>query len=806
MKAPIGWLKDFTPIGVSVKEFCDRMTMSGSKVEGVESPGDRIENVVVGHILSVAPHPNADRLRVCSLDVGRSRPLSIVTGAANVAAGQHVPVALDGAMLPDGTRIHAGTLRGEPSEGMLCSMQELGLTAEDLPDADPEGILVLPDTSAVGQRIQGVLDLDETVVDFEITSNRPDCFCMEGLGREAAVTLGTRFTPVVPAPTTDAGPSTSSCARVAIETPDLCSRYVGRVVHNVKIGPSPDWMRSRLRHAGMRPVNNIVDITNYVMLEIGQPMHAFDLERVRGGRIIVRRALPGETLRTLDGTDRALDTGMCVIADEAGAVAVAGVMGGENSEIHEGTATLLLESACFDPIHVRMAAKRLGMRTEASSRFEKGLDARNCMRAMDRACELMVQIGCGEPASDAIEDWPIKKEAVRIAYMPQRINDLLGIDLPEPEIRGYLEAVGCGISDGADGGIAVLPPSWRPDLLCDADLAEEVARFYGYNRIPATLLSGKETTQGGRNERQKLQETVKDAMVSQGFYESCTYSFESPRVLDLMRLPAGDPLRDAIQIRNPLGEEYGMMRTSMLPSLLRVAALNASRSAPAVRIFEIAYTYHPKQLPVTGLPEERKTLACCLYAKDDGETLFLQLKGALEEAEDRLGTPHADFLAAGADTPSYLHPGKTAALMAGDLRIGWMGYLHPTVADSFDVPDNTVYMELYLDPLLDRSTVRRSARPLPRFPSVTRDLAILVDRDMAAGDLLRTITEQGGTYLDSVRLFDIYQGKQVAEGKKSAAFTLVFQAPDRTLTDDEVAEAMQGILSALEMNHKARLR
>ena len=807
MKAPIGWLVDFTPVDVSTKEFCDRMTLSGSKVEGVEMPGESIDLVVAGKVLSVRPHPDADRLVVCSLDVGGDRPLDIVTGATNVMAGNRVPVALDGAKLPDGTRIHAGLLRGQASEGMLCSMQELGLTLDDLPEGDAEGILILSDDAVVGTRIQEVLGLDETVVDFEITSNRPDCFCMEGIAREAAATLGTIFHPAVPARVKGTGCSTASCASVRIEAPDLCLRYVGRVVHNVKVGPSPAWMRMRLRHAGMRPVNNIVDITNYVMLEIGQPMHAFDLQRLHGGNIQVRRASPGEKLVTLDGMERALDAEMAVIADDHGVVAVAGVMGGENSEILESTTTLLLESACFDPIHVRMAAKRLGLRTEASSRFEKGLDPENCMRAIDRACELMAEIGCGDPAADAVDAWPVKKPPVPILFRPDRINALLGTSIEADAMRGYLEKLGCTMVKDAGGKESVLAPTWRPDLVCDADISEEVARFHGYNQIPATLLSGKETTLGGRNERQRQLETLKDAMVSQGFFECCTYSFESPRVMDAMSVPEGEDMRNAVFIQNPLGEEYGMMRTSMLPSMLKAAAINWSRQAAAVQLFEIAYTYHPLQNPIQTLPEERQTLAACFYNRDDdGESLFFKMKGAVEDAAERLGAICPEFQAPGSGTPAWLHPGKSAAMMRQGVRIGWIGYLHPVVAERFGVPDHTVYMELALAPFLLDAKVRRSAKPLPRFPAVSRDIAVLVDRNITAGELIRDIRSHGGSSLASVRLFDVYQGKQVAEGSKSVAFSLVFQAPDRTLTDDEVSVSMNGILASLAESFKARLR
>lgn len=807
MKAPVGWLKDFTPVEVSIKEFCDRMTLSGSKVEGVDKPGDAILRVVVGRILSIRPHPDADRLSICSVDVGGDRPLDIVTGASNIAEGQTVPVALDGAVLPDGTRISTGRLRGQLSEGMLCSMQELGLAPEDLPGADPDGILILTDHPLIGARIPAVLGLDETIVDFEITSNRPDCFCMEGLGREAAVTMGTPFLPMNPAPSGCIGQTSASCAAVCIEAPDLCFRYVGRVVNNVRVGPSPEWMRRRLRHAGMRPVNNVVDITNYVMLEIGQPMHAFDLDRIAGGRITVRRARREEVLRTLDGVERALDQDMAVIADDDGVVAVAGVMGGENSEIQADTTTLLLEAACFEPVHVRLAAKRLGMRTEASARFEKGLDPENCMRAIDRACDLMMQIGCGEPAQDAIEDWPTHLQAIRIPFRPDRFNALLGTGILAVEMRDILKAIGCGMDMDPAGEESVVPPSWRPDLRCDADLAEEIARFHGYSLIPATLLSGKETTLGGRSGRQRLQEILKDVMISQGFYECCTYSFESPRVLDSIRLPEQDSLRNAVMIRNPLGEEYGMMRTSMLPSMLRVAALNWSRQAPEMQVFEIAFTYHPVQSPIATLPDERRILSACAFARDDnGEKLFLRMKGTIEDMAARMGAEPPAFSVSGMRTPPYLHPGKTAELTFHGVHEGWAGYLHPAVAKSFGVPENSVYLELALDPFLDRAGRRKALRPLPRFPSVSRDLAVLVARVVSVGDLVGAITENGGEYLEDARLFDVYLGKQVAEDCKSAAFTLVFRAPDRTLTDDEVAAAMRNILAALETNFQARLR
>lgn len=808
MKAPLEWLKDFTDIEVSAHDFCERMTLSGSKVEEIIVTGEDIQSVYTAKILSFVPHPDSDHLVIVSADMGKEElggVLQIVCGAPNVVAGMIVPVAIAGATLPSGMTIKKGKLRGVESNGMCCSIQELGFSPEEFEGASENGLWHMPADTQIGVDIRQYLGLGKTTIDFEITSNRPDCFSIEGLAREAAITLGTSFTPKLPVVKAESSRHTSQVAMVEILDPKLCFRYCSRVVENVTIGPSPEWMQQRLRDAGMRPINNIVDITNYVCIELGQPMHAFDLRYLSGRHIIVRSAKDGETTKTLDGIDRVLDHDMLVIADEEKICAIAGVMGSENSEVKPDTMEILFESATFDAMRVRRTAVRNGLRTEASSRYEKGLDPQNALRALERACELVELLGCGTVLKGVIDVYPTPLNTPSISFYPDKVNDFLGTKIDEKFMYDILLQIGCTLVDAENGKICV-PPSYRPDLICSADLAEEVARFYGYNNITPTLMSGKTTMLGGRNAEQTVIENVKDVMVAQGYFEALTYSFESPKELDRLRLTADDTLRRQLVITNPLGEDFSVMRTSMVPSMLRIAATNHKRSVKQASIFEVAYVYLPGE-DLQVLPEEKQILSAFLYdstLSSDNTQLFFSMKGAVVEVCTSLGIRSVVFDAV--SDVAYLHPGRSAKIMINGKNAGFIGYVHPDVAENFECPDNLVIMTIETSALIKASTIKRIFSQLPKFPGITRDLAVLVDSSVSVGTLERIIRKKGGKLLSEADLFDVYTGAQIGEGKKSVAFSLLFRSPDRTLTDSDVVQSFQEILAALEKETGAVLR
>lgn len=802
MKASLAWIEEFADLGLPADRVAEGMTMSGTKVEGIERSGEGLSGIVAGRILDVGRHPGADRLVLCRMDIGGPagrEPLRIVTGAPNVIAGQMVPVALDGAVLADGTVIRSGRIRGEASQGMLCSIQELGLPEEDYDEEIRKGILVLPGDTIPGTDIRKVLGLEDVVLDFEVTSNRPDCLSVEGLAREAAVTFDRPFRPVAPLVTESGDGDARDHIRIRIDAPDLCQRYVGRVVTDVAVGPSPDWMVRRLRSAGIRSLGNLVDITNYVMLELGHPLHAFDLSLVRGAEIRVRRAETGERLMTLDGVERDLDPSVLVIADAEGPVALAGIMGGEHSGIFPTTRTVLLEAACFSGIPLRQTARRMGLRTESSARFEKGLDPDNARRAIDRAAELVERLGCGRVVPGRVDVYPGKPVPRRIPFRPGRIRAFLGAEIADDFMLDTFRRLGCRI-EPHDGGLAVVPPGYRQDLEGEADLAEEAARFHGYGRIPPTLHAGSTATLGGRTARQAWIERIKDLFAAQGFYEMATYSFESPREGERLGFPEGHPMRNPLRIRNPLGEEYSAMRLSMFPSLLRVAALNAARSVERVAGFEIGHVYRPVP-PEAGapsqerLPDEAPTLGAVLYEAaggEDGERLFFRMKGVLERLLDMLGIRDAVFLPE-TGHPA-LHPGRAARLEKDGKTWAVLGAVHPAIAASYEVPEGTLLLEADLALLLAAADRTRRHRPLPRYPSISRDLALLLDRDVPAATVADTIRTAAGPLLESLELFDVYQGAQVPADRKSMAYRLVFRSPDRTLQDEEIQRAMQDVL------------
>jgi len=800
MKAPIEWLKEFTKIDIEAKALSDALTISGSKVEEIIVSGEEISHVYTGKMISVVPLEDSDHLVICQLDMGKSElgtKVQIVTGAPNARVGMICPVALSGATLPDGKKIKAGKLRGVDSNGMCCSLQELGYSATDFPGGSEEGLWDMPSNTPIGMDIKEYLGLGHIVIDFEITSNRPDCFSIEGLARETAVTLGHTFSPRVSSVKEESSTVASSVAKIEILAPDKCFRYCSRIVEDVVVGPSPAWMQERLRDAGMRPINNIVDITNYVCLELGQPMHAFDLTYLKNAHVMVRNAKENEKIITLDGAEHTLDSSILVIADEEKACAIAGVMGGENSEVMPTTRTILFESASFDAGSVRRAAVKNGLRTEASLRYEKSLDPENAIRGLERACELVNLLGCGKVCKGIIDVYPVKKEKVEIPFSPPAVNAFLGTNIDEEKMLSILEQIGCEWKKDAQNEYICVCPSWRPDLLCSADLAEEIARFYGYNNITPSLLEGKETTLGGRSETQLTLEKIKNILISQGFYEAITYSFESPKEMDKLFLLESDSLRQQVVIQNPLGEDFSVMRSSMVPSLLRVAATNGNRSVKEASVFEAAYVYLPKGNDT--LPEERPVLCAFSYDLEEnyksGETFF-RVKGAVEELLDNLGIKGAQ-ISPSADI-SYLHPGRTASIIVRGKCCGSIGYVHPKTAAAFDAPLSTVLLELDLSSLYEASTVKRKYTSLPKYPGVTRDLAVVLPSNVPVGEIEKIIRKKGGKLLESFQLFDVYTGKQVEEGKKSVAYNLFFRSEKGTLTDEEIFPVYESIREALK--------
>ncbi len=792
MKLSREWLGEYTTIGAPDKEYCDAMTMSGSKVEGWEVTGSGIERVVVGRVVSMERHTNSDHMWVCRIDVGGERDLQIVTGAQNVSVGDLVPVALDGSTLPGGKEIHTGKLRGELSEGMLCSLGELGLEQRDFPYAIEDGIFILEEDCVPGDDIRAVCGLNDSVVEFEITNNRPDCLSVRGLARESACTFRTPLTLAEPTVRGGHGDIHEKLS-VEIKDAELCPRYTARMVKNIKIAPSPKWMRRRLRASGVRPINNIVDITNYVMLEYGQPMHAFDYACLHDGKIIVRRAGEGESLRTLDGNDHALTPGMLVIADPEGPVALAGVMGGANSEITEETTTIVFESANFLGHSIRKTAIALGMRTDASGRFEKGLDLFATVPAVDRACELVEMLGAGEVFDGTIDVLAKAPETTFIELDERRINALLGTDMPRDFMIDTLTALGFELN-----GSTLTVPSWRGDCTMLADIAEECARFWGYDKIEATDIRGA-ATQGGYSEKTLFMQKLGAACRAMGYTEVMTYSFVSPSSLDKIKVPAGSPLRDNYRILNPLGEDTSVMRTTALPSMLGVLSTNLNRRNMEARLYEMATVY--RKQPSKTLADERTALTLGAYG---GGTDFFALKGAVETLLRAARTPDVRFTA---DTESAaFHPGRCAAVWSGDTRLGTLGQIHPDVCAAYGLDGATYCAELDGVLLHDLEGAEPTYTPLPRFPAITRDIAVVCDAEVPVGELTECIRKAEKNVLRGVKLFDVYTGAGIPEGKKSVAFSLTLRSDDGTLTDDHAEEAVRAVLDALRESFGAVIR
>ena len=793
------WLNEFVEVNASDKEFAEAMTLSGSKVEVTEIEGEDIKNVVVGKVLSLVRHPDSDHMWICQMDVGSGSPVQIVTGAQNLTEGDIVPVAMDDSWLPGGVHIVAGKLRGEISNGMLCSLKELGLTTHDFPYAIEDGIFVLnndPEMQdlALGEDIRTAIGLNNHVVEFEITPNRPDCLSVIGLAREAAATFGGELT--LHTPEVKGGAEGDLIELLDVETPadDLVPRYTARMVRNVKIAPSPKWMRDRLRAMGVRPINNIVDITNYVMLEYGQPMHAFDYRYVQGGRIIVRRAEEGEELTTLDGNMRKLTADHLVIADETRAVGLAGIMGGMNSEIVDDTTDVVFESACFDGTCIRKGALALGMRTEASAKFEKGLDPTNTMPAVNRACELVELLGAGEVVDGIIDILNHVPHPTVLTLEPEKINALLGTDVPAEEMVRILKSV-----DFQVDGDQVTVPSYRADVLRMADLAEEVARFYGYNNIPCTLMRG-QTTLGGYSPEQQLERRLGELCRSFGYDEIITYSFISPTYYDKIRWDADDARRNSFKILNPLGEDTSIMRTTVLPSMLEILTRNFNYRNKAAKLYEVGRIYLPGG--EGGLAVENKVLSMGAYGSDMD---FFAMKGAIESILKDIRAEDVSFEAPCRPNPSY-HPGRCADVYVGARRIGVFGQIHPLVAQNYGVDAELYCAELDFGQLMCSKGADPEYTPLPKFPAVTRDIAVVCEEAVTVGALEACIRRGAKGLLKDVALFDIYRGKGVDEGKKSVAFNLILRSDERSLTAEEADEEVKGILALLESELNAVLR
>ena len=795
MKLNRKWLnEEFVDLsGVPDREFVETMTIAGQKVETYERLDAELRNVVVGRVVSITRHTNSDHMWVCQIDVGAGEPVQIVTGAQNVHEGDLVPVAQHNSWLPGGVHITKGKLRGEVSNGMLCSLKELGLTLNDFPYAIEDGIWILQEDCKPGDDINTVIGNDDTVVDFEITNNRPDCYSILGLAREAAAAFNKPMRHHDPVVRGGAAGELSELLEVEVPAEDQCRRYTPRMVRNVKIAPSPKWLRQRLRANGVRPINNIVDITNYVMLEYGQPMHAFDYRYVGSGKIIVRRSEPGEALTTLDGNVRTLTPGMLVIADETKPIGLAGIMGGENSEIMDDTVDVVFESANFNGTSIRQTALALGMRTEASGKFEKNIDPLLTLPAVDRACELVELLGAGEVMDGVIDVLNDIPEPRTIELEPDRINALLGTDISEADMVEYLRRLEIPVE-----GHEIRVPSWRPDLVGMADIAEEVGRLFGYNNIPTTTFRGA-ATEGGYTEAMKLENRAGSLCRSLGYSEILTYSFVSPSIFDQIRLPEDSSLRNAMRIQNPLGEDASIMRTVALPSMLAILARNNAYHNDAVKLYELAKVYLPK--PGQTLPDEPKHLVLGTYGEHED---FFKMKGEIEAFLRGMNVPEARYTAE-KHNPTF-HPGRCARVSVGGVDLGCFGQIHPLVARSYGIDGEIFAAELNFTALLSLQLPEKTYTPLPKYPAVTRDIAVVCGEAVTVAALSDCIRAAGGKLLRSVELFDIYRGKGIASGSKSAAFRLTLRADDRTLTDADSDGVVSAVLAALEKELNAKLR
>lgn len=798
MRTSLEWIRSMVPeLSCTAQEYMDAMTLSGSKVEGYEELDADLEKIVIGQIEKIEKHPDADKLIICQVNVGTGVNIQIVTGAPNVKEGDKVPVVLDGGRVagghdgkktPGGVKIKKGKLRGVESFGMMCSIEELGSTKDMYPEAPEYGIYIFAEDAVVGADAVEALGLHNSVFEYEITSNRVDCFGIIGLAREAAATFRKEFHPPVVTATGN-NEDVNDYVKVSVEDTKLCPRYTARVVKNIKIAPSPEWMQRRLAAQGIRPINNIVDITNYVMEEYGQPMHAYDLDTIAGHQIVVKRAEKGQKFVTLDGQERTLDDSVLMICDGEKAIGIAGIMGGENSMITDDVKTMLFEAACFDGTNIRLSSKKVGLRTDASGKFEKGLDPNNAIEAMNRACQLIEELGAGEVVGGVVDVYTTVKEGRNIPFEPEKYNRLLGTDIAPETMLDYFEMLDLGYDKEKN---EILVPSWRQDLECDADIAEEVARFYGYDKIPTSLPSGEATT-GKLSFKLRVEKLARDIAEFCGFSQAMTYSFESPKVFDKLLLPADSPLRETVVITNPLGEDFSIMRTVSLNGMLASLATNYNRRNQNVRLYELGNIYLPKQTPVTELPEERMQFTLGMYGEGD----FYTMKGVVEELFDKLGM-HEKAEYDPSDKKSFLHPGRQADIVYHGNVIGYLGEIHPTVAANYAIKERVYVAVLDMPYVVEYASFDRKYRGIAKFPAVTRDLSMVVPKEVLAGDIEKVFDEKGGQYLESYALFDIYEGAQIKRGYKSIAYTLTFRAQDKTLEDADIQNAMNKILKKLE--------
>ena len=798
MNTALSWIKAYVPdLDVTAQEYTDAMTLTGTKVEGFERLDKNLEKIVVGQIRSIERHPDADKLIVCQVDIGAGEPVQIVTGAPNVKTGDKVPVVLDGGKvagghdggpLPeDGIEIKKGKLRGIESNGMMCSIEELGSDRDMYPLAPESGIYILPEDTRVGADAVEVLGLRDVVFEYEITSNRVDCYSVVGIAREAAATFGKEFHPPVVKPTGN-NEDINDYLKVRVENPELCPRYCARMVKNIKLAPSPEWMQRRLAASGIRPINNIVDITNYVMEEYGQPMHAFDYDTLAGHEIVVKCAKDGDVFQTLDGQERKLDGTILMINDGEKEVGIAGIMGGENSKITDSVSTMVFESACFNGTNIRLSAKKVGLRTDASGKYEKGLDPNTAKEAVNRACQLIEELGAGEVIGGIIDIYSQKREENRVPFDPEKINRLLGTDIAEDTMISYFRKIDLGYDPCSK---EVIVPTWRQDLYRMADLAEEVARFYGYDKIPTTLPSGEATT-GKLPYELRIQEVARETAEFCGFSQGMTYSFESPRVFDKLMIPADSRLRRTVEISNPLGEVFSVMRTTPLNGMLTSLSTNYNRRNKDVRLYEMANVYLPKAMPLTELPDERMQFTLGMYGEGD----FFTMKGVVEEFFDRVGMnkkPHYD---PNGDHP-YLHPGRKADIVYEGVTVGYLGELHPDVADNYKIGDRAYVAVIDMPSVIPFTTFDRKYTGIAKFPAVTRDISMVVPKNVLVGQIEDVIEQRGGKVLESYNLFDIYEGAQVLAGHKSVAYSITLRAKDHTLEEKEVTSVMNKILNGL---------
>lgn len=797
MKTSLNWIKDLVPgLTCTDQEYIDAMTLSGTKVEGYEKLDEDLDKIVIGQVKKIEKHPDAEKLVICQVDIGKPELLQIVTGAPNVFEGAKVPVVLDGGRVagghdgsrtPGGIKIKKGKLRGVESYGMMCSIEELGSSREMFPDAPENGLYIMKGDAVVGESAVSYLGLDDTVVEYEVTSNRVDCFSMLGVAREAAATFDKKFVPPVVTKTGNQE-DVNDYIKVTVKDQDLCSRYTARVVKNIKFAPSPEWMQKRLRAQGIRPINNLVDITNYVMEEFGQPMHAYDLDTIAGKEIIVRRAQKDEKFVTLDGQERTMDDSVLMICDADKAVGMAGIMGGENSMITENVHTMLFEAACFDGTNIRLSSKKVGLRTDASAKFEKGLDPNLAMEAMDRACQLVEELGAGEIVGGAIDFYPVKKEGRRIPFEPDKYNHLLGTEIPAEQMLEYFKRIDLGFDEKTN---EILVPSWRQDLECDADIAEEVARFFGYANIPVTLPDG-ESTHGKISFKLYMEDLARECAEFCGFSQAMTYSFESPKVYDKLLIPEDSKMRQAVPISNPLGEDYSVMRTLSLNGMLSSLSTNFGRRNKDVRLYELGNIYLPKQLPVTELPDERMQFTLGMYGDGD----FFTMKGVVEEFLYKVGMRNKPEYDPNAELP-FFHPGRKANVLYNGEVIGYIGEVHPTVAANYAIKDRVYIAVIDMPKILENASFDFKYEGITNFPVSSRDLSMVVPKEVLVGDIERVFDQKGGKYLEGYELFDVYEGAQIKKGFKSVAYSLKFRGKEKNLEEADITGAMNKILKGL---------